>query len=448
MHSRRVALFLLLLSLVPGCATRKPGDPLKPGYNIYSKEQEVQVGQQAAREVLQQVEVVNDPAMQSYVRSIGERLASTAPADRYPYSFTLINEPSINAFALPGGPVFVHSGLLDAADNEAQFAGVLAHEISHVALRHATNQASKANILQLPAAIAGAVIGQGSLGAQLGQLGLGLGLNALIANYSRSAELEADALGARIMAEGGYNPIEMARFFEKLEAQGGSRALEFLSSHPNPGNRVRAVEAEIRTFPQREYRADSGQFHRIQQLVAALPRRDAQTRARLGPQRPPTGGTSSGFQTFNGGRFAIAFPDNWEAFTDGNQSLVALAPRQGIVQASSGGLQVGYGALASYYPPQRARDLQGATAELIQTIQQGNPGIQVRSNPRRVSVGGQRGFITQLTGPSPYGGAEVNYLVTVARPEGVWYMAFVAPERDFGALQGTFEQMLQSVQFR
>ncbi|HYZ85433.1 MAG TPA: M48 family metallopeptidase [Bryobacteraceae bacterium] len=448
---RRFLALVLALSLYPACATRNPGDPLKPGYNVYSKEQDIQLGQQAAREISSQVNVVRDEALQSYVRQIGQKLASVPAAGDYPYSFTLINDPSINAFALPGGPVFINTGLLEATDNEAQFAGVLAHEISHVALRHATSQASKANILQLPAALASIFMGQGSTAAQLGQLGLGLGLNALVLRYSRSAETEADALGARILAAAGYNPIEMARFFEKLEQQGGSRAPEFLSSHPNPGNRVRAVEAEIRTFPQGNYQASSGRFEQVKQAVARLPESGQQTRARLAPQQQPQApsmGTSSDFQTFNGGRFSISYPSVWQSYAANDQSSVALAPRQGIVPASSGGLQVGYGALISYYQPQRSTNLRQATAELLSMVQQSNPSMRVAGNARRVNVGGQPALITPLRSVSPYGGAESDYLLTVARPEGLFYMVFVAPERDFNSLQGTFDQMVRSIQFR
>jgi predicted Zn-dependent protease len=200
----------------------------------------------------------------------------------------LINDPSINAFALPGGPIFVNSGLIAAAENEAQVAGVLAHEIAHVALRHATSQASKANLLQFPAALAAAMIGQGSVGAQLGQMGLGLGLNALMLRYSRGAEEEADALGARIMAAAGYNPLEMARFFEKLEGEGGPRAPQFLSSHPNPGNRVKDVQAEIQALPPGNYTrtGDAASFRHAKQRVALLPPPDRGVqRARTAPAR-------------------------------------------------------------------------------------------------------------------------------------------------------------------
>src|SRR5690606_32776504 len=138
--SVKVVLFVIVLA---ACATRQPGDPLKPGFNQFSRDQDIDLGRQAAAEIKQQVDVVKNDTLQNYIRGLGLRLARQPEAEDYPYEFTLINEGSINAFALPGGPIFIHSGLLAAADTEAQLVGVMSHEIAHVALRHGTSQASK-----------------------------------------------------------------------------------------------------------------------------------------------------------------------------------------------------------------------------------------------------------------------------------------------------------------
>jgi predicted Zn-dependent protease len=268
---RKQGVLLIPVLLLTACAARQPGAPLRPGFNLFSQEQDIQLGREAAAEVRKQVDVVQNSELQSYIAELGSRLSRNPDAGAYPYSFTLVNDPTLNAFALPGGPVFVHTGILAAAENEAQLAGVMAHEISHVALRHGTNQASKANIAQLPAVLAGAAVGQGSTLAQLAQLGIGLGFNSLLLKYSRDAEREADSLGAHLMAQAQYNPIEMARFFEKLEAEGGSRAPDFLSSHPSPGNRVKNVEAEIRTLPASSYTEGTGRLARMKALVSQLP---------------------------------------------------------------------------------------------------------------------------------------------------------------------------------
>jgi len=208
---------------------------------MFSRQQDIQLGQEAAQQVRQKSQVVQNQFLQDYVNQVGQRLANTPEArqSEFPFTFTVINDPSVNAFALPGGPMFIHTDLLKDVDNEAQLAGVMGHEMSHVILRHGTNQASKANLIQIPAMLATMVAGPSMLG-QLAAAGVGPGANSVLLKFSRTDESQADALGAQIMSEAGYNPIEMARFFQKLEASGGSRGPQFLSDHPNPGNRDKA----------------------------------------------------------------------------------------------------------------------------------------------------------------------------------------------------------------
>lgn len=442
---------ILVLVLAASAAARKPGDPIKPGFNLFSKEQDIQLGKEAAAQVQQQYQVVQNRELQDFVNRIGQRLAKQPEAGGYPYTFTLLNDKSVNAFALPGGPAFVFSGLVAAADNEAQLAGVLAHEIAHVALRHGTNQVSKANLIQLPAMLAGAVVGSGSLMGQLAQLGIGLGANSVLLKFSRTAEEQADALGARMMAGAGYNPIEMARFFEKLEASGGSRGPQFLSDHPNPGNRVRAVEQEITAFPRRPYNAESGEFSRMRSLVTQLPAppaRPAAAQQQQGSTGPPPA-PSRDFRQLDGRQFAISYPSNWEVFGDSNSNSVTIAPRQGLVQGSGGAVSVGYGVMLSYYfPDSQNTSLQTATNDLIQRLRANNPGMQVRSQSRSLRVSGSTALTTTLFSDSAFGGEETDVLVTVSRPEGVFYMVFIGPQRDFKQLESVYDQMVRSIRFK
>jgi predicted Zn-dependent protease len=250
----------------PVQAARDPGEPFKPGMNFFSKEQDVQLGREASAQVRQKYREVNSPFLKDYIRRVGERLAST-PAAResgFPFSFAVLEDKSVNAFALPGGPMFIFSGLIKNVDSEAQLAAVMSHEMAHVVLRHGTHEASKANLVQLPLLLAGEALGQKSILTMLA----GLGANGLILKYSRDAESEADALGAHIMAAAGYNPNEMATFFNKLNSMGGRSPgwAEFLSDHPNPGNRERAIQAEAQTIRGR-YGYETGDFRRAKAEV-------------------------------------------------------------------------------------------------------------------------------------------------------------------------------------
>jgi len=265
---KSAALIVLLYTTVLFC---QGPTQFHPGFNLFSKDQDVQLGKESAAQVRKQMPVIRDPVLTDYVNRVGQRLASSheARASGFPFSFEVVADPSINAFALPGGPMFIHTGLLKAVDNEAQLAGVMGHEMSHVILRHGTNQASKAQLIQLPALLAGQVAG-GSMLGRLAQAGIGLGANSVLLKFSRSAESQADLMGSHLMAEAGYNPMQMARFFEKLNSQGGSRTLEFLSDHPNPGNRERAIEEEADRLPQKNYTYQTGQFDRMKQVVSQI----------------------------------------------------------------------------------------------------------------------------------------------------------------------------------
>jgi beta-barrel assembly-enhancing protease len=241
-----------------------------PGFNLFTKAQDVQVGQENAALVRKQMPIIRDPFLNEYVTRVGKRLVSGREAQEsgFPFTFEVVADPSINAFALPGGPMFINTGLLRAVDNEAQLAGVMGHEMSHVILRHGTNQASKSRLIELPAVLGSQMAGNSMMG-RLAALGIGLGANSVLLKFSRSAESQADLMGSHLMAEAGYNPMEMARFFEKLNAQ-GSHGLQFLSDHPNPDNREKAIQEEAHRLPQQNYGYETGEFQRMKQAIAGI----------------------------------------------------------------------------------------------------------------------------------------------------------------------------------
>jgi predicted Zn-dependent protease len=257
-------LTLFAVGAGPAWGARQPGAPLRPsGFNLFTREQDVQLGREASEEILKHHEVIRDPFLQNYLKRIGGRLAAAPEAREsgFSFTFTVLNDAGVNAFALPGGPMFVYTGLLKAVDNEAQLAGAMAHEMSHVILRHGTNQLSKTNLLQIPALLAEEVTGSKLIG-RLATAGITLGLN----KYSRADESEADALGSHLMAEAGWEPLELGRFFEKLQGQAAG-FLAFLTDHPDPGNRERAIGEEVRTLPRRTYGYETGQFARMKSEV-------------------------------------------------------------------------------------------------------------------------------------------------------------------------------------
>jgi hypothetical protein len=451
MRLRSVLTAALALALTVAWAARKPGDPLHPGFNLFSRQDDVKVGEENAKQVLQKYEVVKNPFVQEYVQRLGQKLASMPEAKQsgFDFRFTVLNVDEINAFALPGGPMFIYTGLLKAVDNEAQLAGVMGHEMSHVILRHGTHEATKANGIQMALGGLAGLLGGGSdsTAGKLAQAGLGLTANSVILKFSRDAESEADALGSHLMSEAGYDPLQMAKFFEKLSAN-GQQGPQFLSDHPNPGNREAAIAAEMKTLPARQYGADLGGFARMKKEVAALPPPAKKPEAgALGPGSsvPTAGHAMDGFRRYQGKGYSLQYPDGWQV--TGGDGDVTLAPRDGVVQ-QNGGSQVGFGVLIGTFAPQRGRDgLMAATDDLIRKLRKGNPKLRVSSAAKSVSVAGADGLVTMLSEDSPFGGSETDELATVVRPGGVMYFVFVAPDRDYGRVEKTFQQMLDSVTF-
>jgi len=226
------------------------GGRFSPGFNLFSPEQDIALGKASAEEAVREVRLVTDARVTAYVRRVGARLASQAPGYEFPYQFAVVDAPEVNAYAFPGGYVFVNAGAVVAARTEGELAAVLAHEIAHVALRHGTNQASKAYVAKAGLDLLDTLTGgrESELG-QLASAAGGAGAELIFQRFGRSSETEADLEGARLMAAAGYDPREMARFFEKLGGPGGPRTAEALSDHPDPGSRVAAINEIISTLP-------------------------------------------------------------------------------------------------------------------------------------------------------------------------------------------------------
>ena len=223
---------------------------VRPGFNLFTTQQDVQIGAQSAAEIDRSVPLVNGGYPARYIERIGQRLAAEAPGPGYPYRFRIANLSDVNAFALPGGYIYVHRGLIEQVRTEGELAGVMAHEIAHVALRHPTSQASKAYVTRAGIGLLGTLLGDGRQTTVSGIMNAvgGFGLNALFLRYSRNAETQADVVGAQIMARAGYDPNEMASFFAYLQSQSPRRPSlfqRFLSDHPPPANRVSRVRREV-----------------------------------------------------------------------------------------------------------------------------------------------------------------------------------------------------------
>ena len=451
--SRKAAAVALALALVlaPLQTALAERTPLKPGWNMFTPEQDVQLGKEAAQQAEKQVPLLNDRRVDEYLNRIGQRLAARAPGYKYPYQYKVVNDREINAFALPGGPIYINRGIIEMADNEAQLAGVMAHETSHVALRHGTNQATKANAWQMPLAVLGAATGNGVIGA-LTQLGAGFTINSILLKYSRNDETQADVMGTQILYDLNYDPRAVGQFFEKLLAQQkGKPPSQFFQSHPNPGNRMARVDEEVTKLggPPKNYTADTPEFRSIKQYVLTLAPPPKTPAAGSAPARPAA--PSEQLVLYRNDELELRHPSNWKP--SGQASAFSLTPDGGVGKDSRGQAALAYGVIANMFGPQQnnngtAPTLEAASDQLIVALRQGNPNLRVKGQRTRILMDGNRALSVQLSNDSPLGGQETDWLVTTLRPEGLLYFICVAPDRDYAVYSPAFQRMMSTVRFR
>jgi beta-barrel assembly-enhancing protease len=455
---------VLVLSFADALSAQDSRTKIKPGINSFSPQQDIELGRRAASEVEQVAQLCNAPKVDVYLTKLGMQLVEQLNTGgvKYPWEFHCVNDKAINAFALPGGFVFINRGAIEAADYEAELAGVMAHELSHVTLRHGTNQATKAQYAQLGTGIlgiAGGIFGgtAGAAAAGVGQIAAG----SVLLKYSRGAETQADVMGTQVLYDAGYDPRAMAAFFEKLGAESaGKNPPEFFSDHPNPDHRIDRVDQEVEKLGgvQEGAKRDSPEFKAIKKEVAALPapvkKQPAAGNARSGTFPPPgsvlVGTPSATKASLQVAKLTLQYPDNWKKYGKDNNATVA--PDGGIVDSGKGQAELAYGLSASVVRiegklPAGADPLQAATQKLIQSMQQENEGLGTLRESREVTLNGERGLSTYLKNDSPVGGQETDWLITVMRPEGLVYFVAVAPQQEFTRFQPTFEAILNSVQF-
>lgn len=436
-----------------------------PPKNKFTPEQDVELGREAAAEVRQQYPIITNDAITGYLERLGDRLVAQAPDELdlqvYEYSFTPVNLSEINAFALPGGPMFVNRGMIDAASSEGEVVGVMAHELSHVLLRHGTANASKAQNFQLGAlagAIAGAVIG-GGWGEAIAQ-GSQFGLGTWLMKYSRDYEKQADLLGAQIMARAGYDPRDLGRMFETIQKQGrGGAPPEWLSSHPDPGNRSRYIAEEAAKL-QIARTPDTGRFQDVRRTFASLPpassmadlaRNDAGGRGETSTGAPASTGVigqpvprpAARYRTARGGQlFQVQVPTNWQAVSSTN--AVKFVPENGL--GVSGGTSVLTHGVELGVARASSRDLRQATQTLVQAFVRSNSGLQQSGQQQATRISGRTAVATPLVGRSVLGGAEHIGLYTTMLADGsLFYYLTVVPDSDAAAYAAAFDRVGRSI---
>ena len=462
LSGRAAALLMIWCLLVSGLLAQTV---VKLPKNRYTPEQDVQIGREGAAEIRQQYPIIRDERVTRYLTTLGDRLVAAAPAELkkpvYEYSFTPVNLKEINAFALPGGPMFVHRGMFTAAATEGEVVGVMAHELSHVLLRHGTANASKAQnpwlqLGQIAGQIGGAMVGGGA-GAAIAQ-GADFGLGTLLMKYSRDFEKQADLLGAQIMARAGYDPRALAHMFETIEKESkgsGGGGPQWMSSHPNPGNRTLYItkEAEALTVAGA---ADDRDFAPVKTAFAALPapltmaelaRRKTEPAGNaaqsVGTPGQPVPRPSAEYRSINGGKvFQADVPTNWTPMSTSN--AVRIVPENGFGQLNgqtvfSHGIEFGIAQAGT-------RDLREATITWLKAVAQNNPELRLAGEQQPKKISQRTALATPLVNPSPLGGRERIGLYTTFLADGtLFYYLTIVPETDAAAFEEVFRRIGESI---
>jgi hypothetical protein len=471
MHIRRIKLSLLAISLIItqlSCSGSRNGSmeapagsrstpKFKPGFNLFSPEQDVELGRQSAQQIMMETPMLDDPQINGYITQLGNKLAAKAAGEKFPYQFQVVATREINAFALPGGFLFVNAGTIAAARNEGELAGVMSHEIAHAALRHGTNQASKQQVANAGLGILGTIAASGenpNLGEAVGAIG-GLGANMLFLKFGRGAEKEADLEGARIMTEAGYDPRDMANFFKTLESEGGQRVPEMLSDHPDPGNRTQYILEEISSLPVSKSPIHSTpEFEQVKaRLTSKAPALSASSQLRrigedpsdlelrVRPQKPSA--SFKGFQAVDRS-FAIQVPSNWDALSSGDSNYI-FAPK-GAYGKLKDSTMVTHGIFVGVVGVEQS-DLPSATEAFIQRQIETNADFGLARAPQPIDFGGRRGYISAISGPSAINGVrEIDVTYTTTTSDGrMFYLITIAPEDEAESYNAAFQQILRSV---
>jgi len=419
--------------------------------NNYSPQQDVELGRKAVQEVRKEYPIMTDEVISSYLKKLGDRLVAQAPSELnqpvYEYSFTPVNVKEINAFALPGGPMFVNRGMFDAASEEGEVVGVMAHELSHVLLRHGTANMTKANnpwlqLGQIAGVVGGAMVG-GAAGSAIAQ-GSQVGLGSILLRYSRDFEKQADLLGAQIMARAGYDPRSLAHMFETIEKQSkGGSGPQWLSSHPNPGNRTVYITQEAQKLTLGEP-PDTSDFPKIKKAFAALPSPNKKgamgdSTDSVGTPGQPVPAPSSQYRTVGGGGiFQASLPSNWASV--GSDDSIKFVPENGYGPLNgetvfTHGVEFGVTQASS-------RDLRTATKAFIDAVGESNPKLSISGDQRSITLSQRASLSTPLTNTSPLGGEEWVTLYTTFLADGkLFYYFTVVPARDAKDYQVPFDRI-------
>jgi predicted Zn-dependent protease len=464
----RAGRFVFVAILTVALATASAQTRITPPPNKYGPADDVKAGQEAAQQAMKQLPMLNDAATEEYVAGIGQRLVAAIPPElqhpEFRYTFRVVNQKDINAFALPGGPMFVNRGMIESAHDEGEIAGVMAHELSHVVLRHGTAQETKATPYEIGAVagqILGAIVG-GAAGSLIAQ-GSNFGISTYFMKFSREYESQADIEGSQIMARAGYNPVDMANMFHTLATQVGSSGPQWLSDHPDPGNREQRIRQEATALhfngPGLTNTADFNSVQgRLRGMSPAYTAEQIAAQNKRGGYNNGSGpvatagrvvqvsAPSGSFRTYQPSQgLRVSVPSNWMQ-VDAGQNSVTYAPDGAWFTDSSNNSAFTHGVEIGV--AQGTGNLQNDTNALLRNLSQSNPQMQQSGRAKNDSVAGRNGLTVQLANVSEVTKQPeyISLSTTELNNGSMLYVIGVAPRNEAGTYDSAFKKVRQNLQ--
>lgn len=447
------------------------------GFNLFTVDEDIGLGRQSAAEIERLMHLVTNARAERFLDSVLARLTAHAPGPRYPYRVRAVNSKEASAFALPGGPLYVTTGLMGLARSEAELAGLLAHSVAHVVLRHGTERASKAWVARAGVgALGGLGSGPGRPTRIANAVG-GLGPEAAFLRFGPSDEFEADALGAELLSQAGYDPVALSAVVSSLRREGrrNPELKGLASSHPFAAGREDRIRNLLNVLGHNGASELVGGFSSVRWIGRATVPPTPHWKAAAGvvaidstPVSTDLPAPSSRIARYNhpDAFLSIEYPDNWQAEADG--FAISFAPPGGVVQRPSGEPHLVLGAVVNFYAAfesdverwnnslvqhyapfvDRTRSrglLEDATDDLVRQILSASPYLSAPTGSARTE--GSRGYSVRLSGRSPVTG-EVERITVYTRSlpdEHVVYLACIAPAKTATAVERACSRMIQSL---
>jgi Zn-dependent protease with chaperone function len=416
---------------------------LTPGQsvNFFSLKQDVEIGAESAKEAEQSLQIIKSVSVNQYVNAIAERVVLNRSLPPLKYRFQIVNSRDINSLGFPGGAIYLYRGLVNMAANDDELAAILAHEVSHVASRHGTQQLSRQLLLEAPIAIAAGTPISEVWKEQIARLGITLGVDAPFLRYSRDQEQESGLMSVRLMANAQFDPNAFRTLIEKINESEAA----FLFNHPQSQKFSPEIAHEIDRLsnPSRHARESAGFRGFRTALQRFVP---PSAKATLAAADVPPDTLENVF-THPMDYYRLGYPAGWQVTRTGPNGAI-IAPADGV--QFSGDVKRGVMFdLFDISVADRSFTLEQATTRLIAFLRQPNQSLKIVPGAQtQTLISDEPGLRTIMIGKETNKDSEVAWVVTRMYYESLFYMVFVAPEDEFPMYQPVFEQMIRSVRLR